>query len=53
MEAEPLGIEVGVVRLGNGTGFLPFLVGMPGALRDRLFARQFGLDALREAREGG
>ena len=32
-----------VVRLGAGTGFLPILSRMPGALRDRLFARAFGL----------
>jgi len=35
-----------VVRLGRGTGFLPILTRLPGALRDRLFARQFGLDSL-------
>ena len=39
-----------VVRLGRGTGLVPLLAGMPGALRDRLFARRFGLAALRAGR---
>jgi len=35
------------VVLGSGTGFLPVLRRLPAALRDRIFARQFGVDALR------
>ena len=31
-----------VVRIGRGTGFLPLLAALPGAWRDRLFARAFG-----------
>ncbi len=36
-----------VVRLGRGTGFIPLLSAMPGALRDRLFTRAFGLASVR------
>ena len=32
-----------VVRLGRGSGLIPLLSLLPGALRDRLFARVFGL----------
>jgi len=35
-----------VVRLGRGTGFLPFLAALPGPLRDRLFARAFGVSGV-------
>jgi NAD(P)-dependent dehydrogenase (short-subunit alcohol dehydrogenase family) len=35
-----------VVRLGRGTGFMPILSVLPGALRDRLFARAFGLSSV-------
>lgn len=35
------------VRLGRGVGFMPLLTNLPGRLRDRILARQFGLAALR------
>jgi len=38
-----------VVRLGNRVGALRVLERLPGAVRDRLFARQFGLDKLRRS----
>jgi NAD(P)-dependent dehydrogenase (short-subunit alcohol dehydrogenase family) len=39
-----------VVRLGRGTGFLPLLAAMPGPVRDRLFARAFGVSEVRAGR---